>query len=210
MRGVQTPLKVVNEIQSLRKRGHSVLEISKKLLKSKSIVSKYIQGVSVLPPYINILREKQGGSKIRSEKKWLASKIKAKEIIKELSQRDKILILVALYWGEGTKRELNIINSDPLLLKTFIFCLREIGVDSNDIKATLRIYGDISKQKAIQYWSQKLNLPQKQFYNVNVLEGKKKGKLIYGMCRIRVKIGGEYFKLIMSMIEIIKESFLLP
>ena len=38
-----------------------------------------------------------------------------------------------LYWGEGTKRELNIINGDPGMMRVFISCLRSMGVNENDI-----------------------------------------------------------------------------
>ena len=110
--------------------------------------------------------------------------------------------------GEGTKRELNIINSDAAMLRVVVHCLRDLGVSDTEFRARIRIYDDINKFKAIDYWAAALSLPVECFKSVNVLTGKKKGKLAYGMCRIRVAKGANYFKLIMSAIERIKE--LLP
>jgi hypothetical protein len=55
-----------------------------------------------------------------------------------------------------------------------------------------------------------LNLPVSQIRSVNILKGKKVGKLEYGMCRVRVTKGERHFKLIMSMIDLIKSHLLSP
>lgn len=204
MRGITTSKEIVEKIKKLRSEGNSIFEISKIVGKSKSIVSKYIQKVKVLKHYEAILKEKQGGSKARSLKEWEKARIKSKELISNFSPKEKLLVLSCLYWGEGTKRELNIINSDPQLLRVFLSCLRDIGVSNSEIKATLRIYEDIDKKDLIKYWSNVISLPKECFKNVNILQGKKVGKLKYGMCRIRVEKSSKYFKLIMSIIEQIK------
>jgi hypothetical protein len=49
-------------------------------------------------------------------------------------------------------------------------------------------------------------LPKDFIKNINVIKGKKIGKLKYGMCRLRVKKVGRYFKLIISMIDLIKSG----
>jgi hypothetical protein len=116
--------------------------------------------------------------------------------------------LSALYWGEGTKRELNIINSDPAMLRIVISGFKELGIKNSEIKVTIRIYDDINKEQAIFFWSKSLLLPVECFKNVNVLHGKKSGKLAHGMCRIRVEKSAFHFKYIMSVIERIKQ--LLP
>lgn len=206
MRGRETDIKLINKIKNLRSHGMTVNEISSNLLISKSLVSKYIQGVKIKHKYFARLTEKQGGSKSRSEKQWELAENRAVRLVGKLNSRDKVLILASLYWGEGTKREFNIINSDPKLLRVFIDGIKYIGVSTGDIVATLRIYGDISKNEAISYWSKELVLQESQFIGVNILEGKKNGKLKYGMCRIRVKKGGVYFKTVMELIRNIKQQ----
>lgn len=206
---IKTSEKIIKEIVDLRKRGHSISEISINTKKSKSIVSKYIQGVEILPAYIDILKKKQGGSKIRSENLWLESKISASRIIKKLQPRDKLILLLGIYWGEGTKNELNIINSDPILLRAFVNFIKEIGVTKDRIKASVRIYEDINSSEVISYWSKILDLKKDQFFKIELMQGKKKGKLEFGMCRLRVEKSSKEFKLMISLISKIKEQILL-
>lgn len=205
MRGVLTSVEIIKKIKFLRSRGFVISDIAKEVSISKSLVSKYIQGVSVLPEYKEKLKEKQGGSKFRSQAEWNHARSEAKSLIPEISQKEKMLILCALYWGEGTKRELNIINSDPSMLRVVIECLRELGISDKQFKATIRIYEDLPRNKVVSFWSKKIGLPLSCFTNINVLDGKKNGKLPYGMCRIRVEKSAKYFKLIMSVIDRIKD-----
>ena len=204
MRGIKTSLIIIKQVQKLRSKGYSILEISKKVGKSKSIISKYTQKVNILPRYQKILKAKQGGSKWKSSLEWKEAQIKSKNLIKNISQKEKLLILASLYWGEGTKSELNIINSDFNMLKIVVSCLKDLGIVDSEIKATIRIYEDLDFKNVVKFWSKALNLPQECFKNVNILKGKKAGKLKNGMCRIRVEKSSRYFKLIMSLIERIK------
>ncbi|HCP08270.1 MAG TPA: hypothetical protein DIT25_00495 [Candidatus Moranbacteria bacterium] len=204
MRGKPITNKEIGIIGQLRKTGHSLPEICKIVGRRNSTVHRYAKEIVVLPKYVDILREKQGGSKKRAEKCWGEAKIKAKNLLKNITERDKLLILAALYWGEGTKKELNIINSDPILVKVFISCLKEIGVKEKDFRISLRVYSDINIKSAKKYWAKVCNVDMEQILNVNILSGKKIGKLPYGMCRIRVSQSGKSFKLIMSLIEFIK------
>lgn len=205
---LKTSEKIINQIINLRKRGHSVSEISFQVGKSKSIVSRYIQNVEVLPEYISVLRKKQGGSKQRSNDLWLESKVLASKIIGKLESRDKLILLIGIYWGEGTKSELNIINSDPVLLRAFIDFIGELGVSKERIKASVRIYRNIDKNEAISFWSNILDLNKSHFFNTEIIDGNKKGKLEFGMCRLRVEKSSKEFKLLMSLINVVKNEIL--
>lgn len=205
---LKTAEKIIKEIINLRKKGYSISEISLRTTKSKSIVSKYIQGVEVLPEYRATLKKKQGGSKARSDDLWLKSKMFASKIIKKLQVRDRIVLLIGIYWGEGTKSELNIINSDPVLLRAFINFIEEFGVTKKRIKASIRIYNDINPEEAITYWSNILNLNKNQFFKIEIKNGKKKGKLEFGMCRLRVEKSSKEFKLLMSLINVVKDHIM--
>lgn len=194
----------VAKIIRLRETGHSLSEIKRITGNANATVSKYIKKVSVLPAYKEILRIKRGGSKERARQKWEQSYIEAKKFLPILTYKEKLIVLACLYWGEGNKTELNIINSDPQLIKSFVFCIKLLGVSKKDLKVGIRLYEDIDINKAKKYWSQILDLPIAQITSVDILNGKKIGKLKYGMCRVRVKKGEKYFKLIMSMISLIK------
>ncbi|MDO8566375.1 MAG: hypothetical protein Q7S04_04325 [Candidatus Moranbacteria bacterium] len=122
-----------------------------------------------------------------------------------LHKEGLVLFIVALYWAEGGKRDLNLTNSDPDLVRIFIQGLFKLGVKKSDLRINLRLYGDIKESVARAFWAQKLDILPESIRGINWLHGKKEGKLPYGMCRIRVTRSGSYFKMIMSSIEHIKE-----
>ena len=197
----------IKEIIKLRQTGHSLPEIRKITGRGNSTVFKYIQNIKVLPKYKQLLRIKQGGSIERSKTKWKEAGLEARRLIDCLTKRDKLLILACLYWGEGTKSELSLNNSDPAMIKIFVECLQVIGVKKFDLRITLRLYDDLSRQESVRFWSNLVGISPDRILGINILSGKKEGKLKYGMCRVRVTKGGPYFKLIMSMIDLIKSDF---
>ncbi len=199
--------KEIKQIVNLRRTGHSLPEIQKIVGRGNSTVFKYIQGVSILPKYQQILKDKQGGSKKKSRKDWETASKKAKDILGEVDIKTRLVILTCLYWGEGDKRDLSLNNSDPALIKVFVECLKCIGVKKEDLRITLRLYEDLNENQARVYWAKVVGISEEKILSINFLPGKKKGKLKYGMCRVRVTKGGPHFKLIMSMIDLIKSDF---
>lgn len=206
MRGVKLEQKVIEEIISLRQKGHTISEIKKFTGKGNAIVSKYIKGVEIFPEYIKLWEIKQRGSKETSEKDWAEAKKLAPSLIKNIRNKEKILILSSLYWGEGSKNDFGLSNTDPDLIKVFIDGLKELGITKDRLRITIRLYEDINQKKAISYWAKIIGIPKKQILNVNILKGKKRGKLKYGMCRVRITKGGKCLKLVKSIIELIKLS----
>lgn len=161
--------------------------------------------VNVLPEYLESLKIKQGGSKNRSNKNWEIAKNKADKLLPKIEKNQRLILLAALYWAEGRKVDFDIINSDPELLRVFIECLRDIGINTKDIKVSLRLYEDIDSIQARKYWRKTLKINDDQITGTNIIRGKKVGKLKYGMCRVRIVKGGDTFKLIMSLVNRIKE-----
>lgn len=194
----------IKEIVDLRQTGHSLPEIKKITGRSSGSVFKYIKDIKVLEKYKEILRIKQGGSKERANKKWADSKESVSILIGKLSRRDNLIFLAGLYWGEGTKRELNLINGDPYLIKSFINGLYDLGIDKKDVKLNLRVFSTMNEIDTKKYWSEFLEINEDQFGNSEILEGKTVNKLTHGMCRVRVSKSEKHFKLIMSMIDYIK------
>lgn len=190
------------KLVDLRKKGKSVPEISRECGLPKSTVSRHIKGTKILPEYHARWLERRNASKIVSERNWQIASKKAEEIFYSLSERDKILIAAGLYWAEGTKREFNFINTDPEMIKFFVHVLRSVfHVRNEDFKVTLRIYEDLDKQSCLQYWSEVIGIKLGNDTAVNVLSGFKKGKLKYGMCRVRIKKGGLLHKEFFSIIK---------
>lgn len=197
----------VQRIIELRKTGHSLNEIRRLTSHSNSTILRYIADVVVLPEYRKQLREKQGGSILKAKRNWKTAQHEASILITRPSTKDRLLVLAALYWGEGTKSELNLLNTDPGMIRVFVRCLKELGVEKSELRVSVRTYEDLDRNTVIVYWAKVIGIPVKKILQVNVLKGKKKGKLKYGMCRVRVTKGAKHFKLIMSLIEEIKQKY---
>jgi len=69
---------------------------------------------------------------------------------------------------------------------------------------SIRIYEDLDKENVCNFWTRITNIPKEKITNISVLKGKKKGKLTYGMCRVRVRKGSHYLKLVCAIKDIIR------
>ena len=181
-------------------------EIRKITGHANSSVFKYIKGVEVLPEYREVLKSKQGGSKERARKKWLEANSKAESILGNFSNRDMMIFLAAIYWGEGSINEFNLINGDPCLVRAFLKSLYILGVKREEIKFNFRLFSDMNKPEVLDFWMKFLNVKITQIGKCEIIQGNGSKKLIYGMCRIRVSKAEWYFKLVMSMIDQIKSN----
>lgn len=198
--------KEIKTIVQLRETGHSLPEIKKIVPRGSGTIFKYIKNVTVLPAYKDTLEAKRGGSKALSTKNWAEAQQKANILIPHISTKEKIIIAACLYWGEGTKGDFSLSNTDPNLIRTFIACLKEIGVTNKDLRVTIRTYEDLDRKKVIAHWAKIVGIPKKQIQGINVLKGKKHGKLPYGMCRVRVTKGAQYLKLLQSIMKTITKQ----
>lgn len=188
------------KIQDLRSKGYSIPEISQGLDMPKTTVFKYVQNIAILPQFIKEWEIKRGGSKKRQLIKEEKAFFEAKKLIGKLSNKEKILFISALYWAEGNKKDFMLSNTDPDLIGVFINVLREVfDIEDDRFRISIRIYEDMNKQKCLNFWSKVVGIPKKSFQNVSILYGKKKGKLEYGMCRVRITKGGDLLKKIKAI-----------
>lgn len=192
------------EILNLRLTGHSIPEISKITDIAKTTVTRYVKSIVIPQEYQQKLKEKQGGSKDRAKARRENSSEDAIELLGEMSERDQFLLLIGLYWGEGTKKDFSIVNSDPALIQSFITCLKDVfNIGSDRLSFSLRVHVDISIPNAISFWSKATNLPESSIIAIEIIEGKKNGKLPYGMCRVRVLSGIRERLILQSSISLI-------
>lgn len=200
------PLENIEKLKKLRRRGFSIGELMTTFSMPKTTVWHHIQELKVHPKYIKILKSKQGGSINKSKAEWEKARKEATSLINSITSKEKVLIAVSLYWAEGAKGDFQLTNTDPQLIKAYVKCLKELGIDKNRLSANIRIYEDLDADKACRFWSKIIGIPKREIKYVNVLYGKKKGKLPYGMCRLRVKKGGYHFKLLNCIKNIIISS----
>lgn len=198
----------ISRIKELRQKGWSLPEIQREVSVGYGTIHRYIVGVNILPEYESLWKSKRLSSVARKKKAENDASEKAKTALKSLSNKEKMLLLSALYWAEGSKRDFGLSNSDPNLIKVFIKGLTEIfGINKDDMRVSIRIFEDMDKQKCLAFWSEITGVHVEKFVNVNVLEGKKKGKLPYGMCRVRVIKGGDMLKYITALKNRVIELF---
>lgn len=187
-------------IKNLRSRGWSLPEIHKKTGVSYGSVFRHIQNVQVLPKYKDSWYGKRGGSRKRKQKLEMAAHDRAQDLVSSMSEKEKAIFLAALYWGEGGKTDFNFTNSDPEMVRVFVNGLRDIfGISQDEIRASIRIYEDLDSRTVLNYWSKITGIPVNEFINVDILKGKKLGKLKYGLCRIRIKKGGNMLKYLLAI-----------
>lgn len=185
----------VLKIKNLRSLGYSLPEISRELEVPKTTVFRYIKDVQILPEFIKLWEAKRAGSRYKKILKEKQAFLDGRKVVGNLSSKEKMLFACALYWGEGSKKDFGLSNTDPELIKTFINVLRNVFNIQNDrLRISIRIYEDLDRDRCLNFWSRIVDIEKEKFINVDVLHGKKKGKLEYGMCRVRVLKGGDLLK----------------
>lgn len=200
MHGKKIDKKTIGKIKALRSQGYSLPEISQLVNVSKTSVLRYIQGVTVLPEYLENWAGKRGGSRKRRLLQERQAFEDGKVLVDIPSKKEKMLFLAALYWAEGSKGDFGLSNTDPELIRVFVNGLREVYDISDDrLRISVRIYEDLDREKCLDFWSRIVGIDKAKFVNVNILSGKKKGKLQYGMCRIRVRKGAPLLKKIVGI-----------
>lgn len=199
------PQEVVQNIVRLRKMGATVPEIHKQLGHSKSTIFRYVQNVPMSKEGQLRLQDRKRPSVYRSKHMWEKAKAQASVLIgNNFSNRDYAILLAGLYWGEGTKQELNLINGDPHLVKVFLEALYRLGVHKDDVRVTIRIFGQKTRDISTAFWLKELQLSHSHIVGYEIIPPKPyQTRLPHGMCRIRVRRGQLFFKTIMSMIDLL-------
>lgn len=177
------------KLVTLRRLGKSIPEIARETGTPITTVQRHIKEVIVPNKYLQLLKEKQGGAKERAKALRENSLSRAIELIQHISERDLLFLLIGLYWGEGTKKDFSVINSDPMLIQAFIRCLRVLGIEKDRLSISLRVHKEVSISHAKAFWESVTGLDSQLIKRIEIIDGKKKGKLVHGMCRIRVKTG---------------------
>lgn len=198
----------LHKIRQLRERGYSIGEIKAETGVGYGTVWRYIENITILPEFRSRLLERKKSSSYRKSKALDQARIKAEKVVKSLSDKEKALFLAAIYWGEGSKKDFGLSNTDPRLISIFVKGLTSIfEVKKEDLRVSIRIYEDLDKDECLEFWSTITNVPVDKFIGVNILKGKKVGKLKYGMCRIRVSKGGNLLKYISALKEEVVNYF---
>lgn len=161
---------------TLRKSGHSLNEISRTLNISKSTASLWLSNVKLSSEAKATIEKKIIISRLKSAQSRINNTQKQLDILSD--QAEKLLggirlsstvmkILCSLiYWCEGgkSKNPVHFTNSDPKLVKTFLYLFRKsYQVDEKKFRAIIHLHSYHNKVQQTAYWSKITKIPLNQF-----------------------------------------------
>ncbi|MCC7197690.1 hypothetical protein IT413_05890 [Candidatus Peregrinibacteria bacterium] len=164
--------------QDLRKSGNSYLAISKKLNIAKSTAYLWTKNIKISASQLkNLTINSKKGLK-RAQQSLLIKKLKtaklrsidAQKILSSLNFKDKNLlqtVAAIIFWCEGGKRSLSkttLTNSDPKLIKTFLYCLRNgFQIEEKRFRALMHLHNYHDEDQQRLFWSKTTGIPTAQF-----------------------------------------------
>lgn len=222
------------EATKLRLQGFSYNQINKKLGVPKSTLSGWFKDLQISKEaqekinkrrhdksFEGILKSSKLQTK-RAQERVREERSNSKKDIKSLSKRELLILGTALYWGEGYKRpvfinniqkthhSISLSNSDPELAKIFIRFLEEVcEISRKEMKASVRIYEHMNKEKVLKFWQEITNIPKENFRSDDYISKASKGKrffnrLPYGTIQINANNTRKFHK-IMGWIDGLKD-----
>lgn len=189
----------IKRLKALRRRGYSINEIVAELSIPKTTVWHHIQTVEVLPQYVSRLHSKRGGSTRRSEIRWEKARNEARQLIQE-QNREFLIAITMLYWGEGSKKTFEFINSDGKMIELYLAIVRRVlKIPEERIKPTIRVFTGMNPKMCLDYWAHITKIPKGRFF-FRMNDGGTRGRTQYGLCRITILRGSNDLKLMKSLV----------
>lgn len=168
---------IKEEAVTLRKKGHSLKEISEHLKIAKSTASAWLSSINLSLSAQKRLEKKQilGQYKsilLKRELKNLRIKAdgeKAYAIIKNLSLTQEYIKLCCalMWWCEGNKNSsfLRFTSSDATLIKNFLFLLRKgFTLDESKFRVLIHLHSYHNDDTQKIFWSHVTKIPLSQFH----------------------------------------------
>lgn len=200
-----SPLVKMKAIE-LRVSGKSLNEIKREIGPiAKSTLSLWLKNISLSKAKRENLAERMKGRieqgrlktvqirKIHRLERIAQAEKEAKNEFQELSKNPLFSVGIGLYLGEGSKteQEFKFTNSDPNIIRTMIYWLKEIiGIDSEKIRVRLQTYTFCGLDDEV-FWKKTLSVPEKQFLRTIYKPSRElfKKKPEYHGC-IRIEVNG--------------------
>lgn len=149
-------------------------------------------------------RKRQEGATLRKQdrlKRTEQTMNQAAQMISRLTIREMLLIGTALYWAEGSKQNSKSVsqglifsNSDPKMIALYYQWLISVfHVDQSQITIELYLHENkiLRKKAIVQYWAQRLSLPEIKFDRIYIkrhtTSRPSSDREYYGLVRVVVK-----------------------
>jgi hypothetical protein len=113
---------------------------------------------------------------------------------------------VMLYWAEGSKskRSLEIVNSDPELLRIFVAWVRTFLEPEPRFTLMLHLHEENDEAAAKSVWASALGFDEPEWHKTYIKPsgtGHRKNRLTCGVCRVRLRRSADAFVRVMAWIE---------
>ncbi|HEY4484529.1 MAG TPA: hypothetical protein VI978_02275 [Candidatus Paceibacterota bacterium] len=165
----------------LRRKGFSIRKVEKCLKIPRSTLSGWFKNIQLTKKQKGKLYHEWKNALVKARVKAVIwhnaqkqtrlglAQSQAQETLKNIKLDDSNILdlaLAILYLGEGFKKAIGtgMGNSDPAILRFFITALKRIyNVPIKQIKCALHLRSDQNPDKLKKFWSNKLNIPLKNF-----------------------------------------------
>jgi hypothetical protein len=151
--------------RELRAQSWTLQDIATELGVSKSSVSLWVRDVEFVPRPRN-----RGYGSMKPHPSHVAKLAEIERCRREglgrigqLSQREFLVLGLALYAGEGSKSrgEVRFANSDPRMLVVFLAWLRRFfDIDESRLRMRLYLHNDLDLDAAVEFWSELTGIPR--------------------------------------------------
>ena len=217
-------------VTALRKSGKSLNEIRKSTGLSKSTVSLWCRNIALSELQKKRLLDKMitmghagrlKGAQTNKEKKIKSQKearIWSLDLLGSISERDKLISGIALYWAEGSKAASTsgfiFVNSDPIMIRfMYEWLIYSVQISKEDITAQISI-NEIHRyriKKVLNFWSHLLDLPPERFsktFFAHSIQRKvyQNHDIHYGVLRLSVRRSTVLKYKLLSLIDILKAN----
>jgi hypothetical protein len=167
--GYRGKLAEQRQARQLRRAGLPLAEIAAALGVSKSSVSLWVRDVEFTGPVVRSARgRRRDPNALQRRRQGEIDRLleEGRARVGRLSEREFLVAGVALYAGEGTKRDgaVRFANSDPRMIVFFCYWLRRFfEVDESRLRVRLYLHEGLDLAATITYWSALTGVPPSQF-----------------------------------------------
>ncbi len=166
----------------LRKKGLMYVEIAEQLQVPKTTLYGWLKSVSFTEAQrakaedhyrkskrVQVSRMNTGRT-VKRESLEKITLLNARKITNDLtfSIEQKQLLCAIFFWCEGGKNisgGFQFINSDPIMMRTFLTLLRESYIiDESKFRALIHLHDYHDPKKQLAFWSENTGIPKKQFH----------------------------------------------
>jgi AcrR family transcriptional regulator len=156
------------QARQLRRAGLPLAEIAARLGVSKSSVSVWVRDVEfeLLPDPVRGRRRAPNALQRRRQAEIDRLLAEGRARIGRLSERELLVAGVALYAGEGSKRdgEVRFANTDPRMVGFFCAWFRRFfEVDEARLRVRLYLHEGLDLSASVAFWSRMTGIPPAQF-----------------------------------------------